>query len=220
MIPTVKIRYARTDSLLAPGGLDRFMRALSCGQQAAVGRYVRREDRCRALLGRILIRELLKAFGFDARLLGKIRFTAYRRPYLDLPLDFNLAHSGNLVVCAGSLDCRVGIDIEKIKDIDYHPFRPMLTDGEWRRIRNAGDPRAEFFRTWVRKESVAKADGRGLFFPFDQLETNFQIVAAGEAVWHLTDLDHWSGYAACLAGSRPGLEMDIRRYDLPLEMAG
>ena len=53
-----------------------------------------------------------------------------------------------------------------------------------------------FLRLWTAKEAIAKADGRGLTLPFNQLDvatavTDGQARVAFEATtWHVTLLDH------------------------------
>ena len=190
------------------------MRALSPAQQAAVRRYVRPEDRCRALIGKILVKSLLNAFGLDGNLVRKIRFTEYGRPYLDLPLDFNLSHSGGLVICAGSLDCRVGIDVEAFRNRDYRAFKTFFTAREWRQVEGAEDSTATFYGIWVRKESVIKADGRGLSYPLNEMDVTKEVVIVQNFTWYLTALDHWLGYAVSLATSHLRPHVDIQEQIL------
>ncbi|QDT70675.1 4'-phosphopantetheinyl transferase psf-1 [Planctomycetes bacterium MalM25] len=81
----------------------------------------------------------------------------------DDPPHFNLAHTGELAVVAIA-DRPVGIDAEVIRprksasDLAARWFHP----DEQRRIDSAGDPLAEFYRTWVMKEAALKLVGVGV----------------------------------------------------------
>lgn len=95
----------------------------------------------------------------------RLHANEHGKPYLctDVPLFFNISHSGDFVVCAFS-DTEVGVDIEKVGEERpavakrfFHPEEvACLSDTSERK-------RAElFFRYWSAKESVLKYMGTGL----------------------------------------------------------
>ncbi len=133
-------------------------------------RYRQWEDAHRALLGDLLIRSVL------------IRKTGLRKDELSLSHDsnqkpllrgkpsihFSLSHSGSYAICA--VDCMpVGVDIEKIKDIDLDVAEICLSTSERAELaRRAKSERLHFFYSlWTLKESYAKAVGEGLSLPFE-----------------------------------------------------
>lgn len=84
-------------------------------------------------------------------------------------LEFNLSHSGETAVCALSYRCRVGIDIERDRDINgwEHIAQRYFSEEELDTLMNlipAMRPTA-FLRTWTSKEAYVKALGRGLSYP-------------------------------------------------------
>lgn len=79
---------------------------------------------------------------------------------MDLPVDFSVSHCEGLILCALSTGGPVGIDAEKLGDLDAGDFRLYLNAAEraW-----AGHSARRFYSVWTRKEAVSKAAGsRGL----------------------------------------------------------
>jgi phosphopantetheinyl transferase len=82
------------------------------------------------------------------------------KPYLEgNPLCFNIAHSGEVVVFAYSLD-PIGIDIETNRFIknEQKLLEKVLSDDDL--FHTKGDP---FFHTWTKVESFVKCLGLSLF---------------------------------------------------------
>ena len=89
----------------------------------------------------------------------------YGKPYLvgRPDLHFNLSHSGHWCVCAVAT-VPVGVDVEQAR-----PMRLAWTDGflnaEERKVLQdsaEGERLWRFYEIWTRKESYAKAVGRGM----------------------------------------------------------
>ena len=195
----IKVQYSKIRPIEESNVWQGYMNELSEAQQTKINRFVFWEDRCRSLFGKVLLKNLLDEFGFDGSLISKIQHTPYGRPYLNLPLDFNISHSGEYVICAASLDSRVGIDIEAWKNIDFREFKMVLTDREWLKMHTGENHVPEFFRIWAQKESVIKADGQGLSIPLNRIEANnFKIVDQGFS-WYLKELKIMQTYSCWLA---------------------
>lgn len=128
-------------------------------------RYCRWQDRHAALFGRLLLKIALLESGYSASCLELLRFDAYNRPSIDSSIDFNISHSGNYVLCAISKNGRIGIDIEQIKDINISYYKNFMSNTEWDDITNNEALTRRFYYYWTIKESVMKADGRGLSIP-------------------------------------------------------
>lgn len=195
--------YARIRYIEKSAIWNTYLQILSKEQQIAIGKYIHWEDRCRTLFGKILIKYLLEYFGFDSSEIKHINHDTYGRPYLDLPLDFNISHSGSFVICAASQDCRLGIDIEEWKDINFKEFKNIFTNLEWGTMQKTQDKVPEFYNIWAQKESVIKADGRGLSRPLNKIESNQAIIKDKDIAWHLSDLKLFKGYSSWLATNHP-----------------
>jgi 4'-phosphopantetheinyl transferase len=141
-----------------------------CGQlpnetQQKVLRYHRWQDRHAALFGRLLLKQALMESGYPSSCLESLKFDSYNRPSIDVHIDFNISHSEAYVLCAISKRGRLGIDIEYIKDIDIQYYRNFMSNNEWLNIIHDKNPMNCFYHYWTVKESVMKADGRGLSIP-------------------------------------------------------
>jgi 4'-phosphopantetheinyl transferase len=75
---------------------------------------------------------------------------------------FNLSHSGNTAIYAIALDLAVGVDIEKVGDIDFRKIaEDYFSREEAEDIMKLppGMQKEAFYRAWTRKEAVVKAKG-------------------------------------------------------------
>lgn len=117
-----------------------------------------------------LLREIAAEHGLSNATLAK---TSTGRPYYkDAPeVDFSLAHTSTLAVCAfwqknAENAPRIGIDAEKrsayATDKIYRFALRFFGMHECRYVLNAKDPQAAFARIFVRKEAYAKYCGNGL----------------------------------------------------------
>lgn len=130
------------------------------------------------------------------------------------PLQFNMAHSGDLAVIAFTVDCEIGVDVEHIRplaDMRHIADRFFCREeaAEIESLPEPGRTRA-FFRCWTRKEAYIKAIGAGLSAPLDSFRVSVQpgapaaLVhldhdAIAAAAWTLQDLPLASEYAAAIA---------------------
>ncbi len=170
------------------------------------------QDRARFTLGRAVLRQLL------TRYLGHGNFSLaanhHGKPYLrepDQALEFNVAHSGDLVLLGFTRGRAIGVDVERMRpdfattEIANRFFAPdeasiVAALPEPERVRG-------FFNCWTRKEAYIKARGLGLSLPLHSFSVAF---AAGEAPallrvdgdtgasqrWTIVDLPTCDGYAA------------------------
>jgi len=137
-------------------------------RQTRIRRFAHQEDAHRSLVAEVLSRwlicERLKIRNQDLQIVQN----RYGKPMVqDLSnLYFNNSHSGQWVVSAIS-DAPIGIDIEKISDIDLRIAEHFFSEQELLDI-NSLQTEARvsyFFELWTLKESYIKADGRGLSLP-------------------------------------------------------
>ena len=179
--------------------------------QQRILRYVRWQDRQAGLLGKLLLAAGLNAYGYPPDCLGQLTYTAYGKPRLDPKIDFNLSHSGNYVIGAFSADGRVGIDIERIRELALADFSRYMTPAEWEQIRAASDPYDQFFAYWTKKESVMKADGRGLSIPLPNIAIAGETAAIEDARWFLQEIRLDAQYKCYLATDRKDAALRIRQ---------
>lgn len=87
-------------------------------------------------------------------------------PGTDPDLRFNLSHSGAVALVAVRLGHEVGIDVEQVRGgVDGEAIAREVFEAADRVSMaelSAIDPRGAFFRTWARREALAKATGAGI----------------------------------------------------------
>ena len=129
-----------------------------------------------------------------------LEYDQNRRPYLkSSPVDFNISHSGQFVVCAVSEKMRVGIDVEFRKEVDLSDFQQTMSQSQWEMIHAAADPLDSFFWYWTVKESVIKADGRGLQIPLTEITILNDTVRYDGLKWYLNTFKLDQLHPCCLA---------------------
>lgn len=184
-------------------------------------RYRRWQDRHAHLFGKLLLIKGLRKYGFDVNLLSEMQFNKYGRPFINNEIDFNISHSGSYAICAITKNLRVGIDIEEIQKIDITSFSNVMTNEQWKLIKNSPDPVRSFFKFWTIKESVIKADSRGLSIPLLNIHLKNNRVEYDNQIWYLRELSIEKKYCSCLATNSPNITLNIEEidfYDKPVFM--
>ena len=145
----------------------------------------------------------------------QFRYGAKGKPSLaDSSHQFNMSHSGELALFGFTLDCELGVDIERMRPVDdmfgiakgaFCPEETAELHALPPHLRQKG-----FFSLWTRKEAYIKAIGMGLYAPLDgfrvslipgqparMLHVNHDPIAA--AGWKLHDLEVHPEYCAAVA---------------------
>jgi len=211
----IKVLVAENKAPFVRAQLDFLSYCLPSPAMDKAKKYRRWQDAQAFLWGRYLLMEGLKSYGFEKHSLLDINYTKYNRPYLPIPLDFNISHSGDYILCAFS-DHNLGIDIEAIKPIEINDFTNCFTADELLKINNAPEKYIEFFKYWTIKESVIKADGKGLSIPLETIVISDEIVIE-ENTWFIHKIDIDPGYQSHLATNVPGQNISIERVSLPVK---
>lgn len=106
----------------------------------------------------------------------ELDFGCYGKPFLvNSSLEFNISHSAQWVVCAINNNS-IGIDIEKIKKINYEGIsKRFFTKQEHELI--CSDITINklnlFYKIWTLKESYIKEQGKGFSIPMNSFEIKF-----------------------------------------------
>ncbi|GJM30423.1 MAG: 4'-phosphopantetheinyl transferase [Cyclobacteriaceae bacterium] len=196
------VSYLVINPKITEADFNRLSGLLPAGSIAKLNRLHRFQDRLRSLFGLLLLsRSWYTCFKHQLNF-EEINSTNLNRPHLPgSKADFNIAHSGNYVVCALSRTNRVGVDVEQIRDVDLNDFTRTMNPEQWADIHNSQSPVNTFFQYWTMKESVIKADGRGLSIPLTELVFNHRRVHYDNRIWYLYPLRLDTNYSGCLASS-------------------
>jgi 4'-phosphopantetheinyl transferase len=176
-------------------------------------RYRRWQDQHAHVLGKLLLQKGLVQKGYDSTMLSEIQYTAENRPYLNNNIDFNISHTGNYVVCALSNDTTLGIDIEEVKTIDFNDFKNTMNPDQWQEINTAQDPIRKFFEYWTIKESLIKADGRGLSIPLTELIWQDGTIICDNKRWYYQSIHIAENIPCYIATSKPVMGLKVQKTD-------
>jgi 4'-phosphopantetheinyl transferase len=170
------------------------------------GRFRRWQDRHANLFGKLLLLEGLQQYGFPPDCLYGLQYNAYARPAISQKVDFNISHSGSYVVCALTQGQRIGIDVEQIMPVAWENFSAVMTQQQWKEIHVSDDPLRTFFTYWTIKESVIKADSRGLSLALDNIHIEGNRVQCEGTAWYFRTPHIDTGYSCCLTCDKPVIE--------------
>ena len=179
-------RYAVNLAALREEELVSCRAVLSEERRAKADRFRFEKDRIRCILAEATVRYVMKiSYGIDPQTVCIIQ-DKKGRPMLaepnDIPLDFNISHAGDWVVCSIGSE-RSGIDIEHIADAKERLAEKVLSEREWntwKALPPEEKPKA-FYQIWTLKESYTKQTGDGLSQPFCEIATE----PTGTAAWRV-----------------------------------
>jgi 4'-phosphopantetheinyl transferase len=195
-----------------------FEASLSPEEQARAARFHLARHRFAYVFAHGILRDVLSRY--LNCLPGEIRFgeNAFGKPFLDgsqgEALEFNLSHAVDLVLVALCRDRHIGVDVEKIRQMEdlLSIAAANFTPNECAFI--LGQPPSQreraFLRCWTRKEACIKGVGQGLSISlqsFDTLISGGEIAAfvklaansTDETTWQVASFDVQQGYVAAVA---------------------
>lgn len=157
--------------------LEFLQTTLSKDERNRAQRFRFQQDQTRYTVARGCLRLILGRYLNVAAASLRFGYGAQGKPWLmdergaPHALQFNVAHSGELILYALSWQQEVGIDVELIRvETSYETIaKQFFSPAEVAALRSlplAEQPQA-FFNCWTRKEAYLKARGEGLSFPLD-----------------------------------------------------
>lgn len=203
--PDARISVYACDLADAPGLADALARWLSPAESLRARRFGTDALRRRYVLGRATLRALLGArLGLDPADVALARGRR-GRPCLANPtgLDFNVSHTGGVLVAALGYGVTVGIDVERDdRAINTHGIaRRCLAPAEQAVVATLGadDARRDVLQRWTCKEAMSKATGDAMSAPFRALDVVLDplVLRAGPPPYVP---EHWALHAVPLDG--------------------
>jgi 4'-phosphopantetheinyl transferase len=209
-----EIHLCRGDLRALATHADRFRRTLSTSERERCARLRSSRDRWRWALGRGFLRYTLSRYLGSAPELLAFQYGQAGKPSLAdpwQPLEFNVSHSGELVLIAVTSGVPVGLDVERVRAVPRMESiaRRWFAESDYRAIRRASSPHRRsrlFFETWTRVEATVKATGGGLR-PLERGDR--AIRSSTPSVWPLEPGPGFVGAVALMPGAgaetrRPG----------------
>lgn len=132
-------------------------------------------------------------------------------------LQFNLSHSGDVILVATALDAPVGVDVERwLTDIQIlGVVKSLLPPDEYTTfvLLPFGHQVASFFVWWTRMEAYLKAIGTGWHRRLHQLDLMLNLDPRGLHLtdcsasrdpnrWQVIDVEVEAGYSAALVAAK------------------
>jgi 4'-phosphopantetheinyl transferase len=204
----IQVYYAYTASITEID-LYNLVDPISQRMKFRIAGFKKEEDRLLMLASLFLLKQTLIKNSISAYKLEDLKLTDYGKPYFEgASFNFSISHSDGCAAVSFSTSSLVGLDIEKIKTVEFSDFKNIFPRDVWNDINASTDSKATFYHYWTLMESAIKADGRGL-----SLISNKQVNIIGRHAiidgvrWysehHLFDPD----FSCCITSSK---QEDIR----------
>ncbi|GAA4316798.1 4'-phosphopantetheinyl transferase superfamily protein [Mucilaginibacter gynuensis] len=140
--------------------VDEYLPLLPISIHTEITRYRNVNDQRVRLLARLIIHHALKRDN-ALQLFNKWERDNFNKPQIAGWKFFNISHSKTLVTVAFG-DSPVGIDVEKIREINIDDLIGQFHPEEREYIQQSGDRLTTFYQIWAKKEALLKATGKGL----------------------------------------------------------
>jgi 4'-phosphopantetheinyl transferase len=207
-------------SRVGPEEIAPFDRVLSPSERAAADRFVFARHRLTYRFAHTALRNILSNYVASEPETLRFAQNSFGKPFLTDPdpkaseIQFNMSHSGEVVVVAVTRGRHIGVDIEMMRPLkDYSAIANLNFTSEeraWIECSPVELQQNAFFSCWARKEAVIKAVGKGLSMPLNTFDASIlsgqksrrlsRLADAPDVEsWSLTDLTAPEGYAGAVA---------------------
>lgn len=153
--------YSKISSTRHKYLLEKYGKSFDMNFNEGLLKFHKWQDTQMSLLGRILLEKGLKLLGSKEDI-KSLKYNNYGKPFfVNSNVNFSISHSSEIVTCALVENYVIGIDIEKIVNINLNDYLDYMTFNE----KNKVDKKCRnyaFFVYWTQKEAVLKAVGKGL----------------------------------------------------------
>jgi 4'-phosphopantetheinyl transferase len=205
---SLQIYFARSGSAVSGGLEQEYLAMMPPGICASILRYKRWQDRQATLFGKLLLLRALRITFHDTGMhkFQSLEVPQYGKPFIPGGPDFNISHSGEMVVLAVTQSGAVGIDIEKIRAVNIEDFSRYVPEvANLNEKYDVDHVNNLFFDCWTQKEAVLKGYGKGLLAPLEQVAIKEGTARFYETTWFIKKLLIDEGYC-CHAATDKLLE--------------
>jgi 4'-phosphopantetheinyl transferase len=201
---------AQIDELL----MDQWLSELSSQKRQSVQRLLNHSDRMTSLFALRLLKMCAQDESIDNFKLCDVQYPDKGKPVWknnNCFFDFNISHSNGLILIAVSKTVKVGVDVEKIRELKRLSFKMVMLPEEITRIKETP---CLFFDLWSKKEAVVKAADTAGVSRMRDIKLNEDEAILDEKKWCLKNVslnDQLDPqYAIYLATSEPVAELIIK----------
>lgn len=159
-------------------------------KQEAVQRLLHNSDRIISLLATQLLKICVDLEGIPDFCLADVRYPVTGKPMWNSKagneLDFNITHSGNVIVVAVSRKMMLGVDIEMVRELKSLKFKRVLMPAELESIQKS--PK-KFFDFWTKKEAVVKAANTAGLSRMHDVQLQRECAVLDDKKWYLRKVE-------------------------------
>lgn len=135
------------------------------------------------------------------------------KPFIqNLPVNFNISHSGDLIGIAISESSAIGIDVQVIKNYSEGVTKRVFSSEEAGQYNSSSEKPAFFFDTWSKKEACVKATGVGIKTGFKSFSVTEKIIKLDEKELHIHKVEIKKGYSSAIAVNHPVSNIIIKEH--------
>jgi 4'-phosphopantetheinyl transferase len=199
--------------------IEPFQKILSVDEIERATKFHFEKDRRKFIVARGTLRKIL---GYYLAIKPEeiiFEYTSFDKPIIahkqnNDNINFNLSHSDELVLYAVTLNRKIGIDVERIRNnIDVLQIaNKFFSSNEIAALQNTNkeNQHKAFFQLWTRKEALIKGLGEGISFPLEQIDVSLTNEKPSLPVilpskykecleWYVYDLLPENGYVSAIA---------------------
>lgn len=161
----LKLFYSNVKNLNLSKGYEK----VSDSRKNKINNFKFEKDKKLSCGSELLLSKALKDLGISNPIFKRNK---YNKPFITnyQNIYFNISHSKDIVIC-GISDEEIGVDIEILdENIDLKIAQLFFFNSEYNSIMKSTNPKEEFFKYWVLKESYLKYTGLGLNMDLDSFE--------------------------------------------------
>lgn len=201
----LKIYCSTFTKLWSETSFSEKLHSLPKDMQFSIAKYGSKKERQLRVMGKLLLLQHLNEYKGDKKLnLEHIHYDSYNRPFVNVDFDFNIAHSGDFVICAAADHARVGVDIEHMQlPLDIDNLQSELTNEELSILATHPCPEEQFYKFWTRKEAILKLLGKGIFMPFNTINSIPATNTINGVTIHVLNSNNIANYAIAVASDQP-----------------
>ena len=169
---TCCLYWTKVEALPSPEVWKYYLDQLPEALAQRLSKYPTLQDRYQSLCGKLLLQQGFNQWRNtdDTNYLRKLQYSPKGRPYLpDGPAtDFNISHSGSIVVCAITGSGHLGVDVQQVIRVDPRLAQLFLSKKEWKGISKTATDE-QLIKMWAKKEAITKTTGDGLSLSFGNI---------------------------------------------------
>jgi 4'-phosphopantetheinyl transferase len=201
----MQITFARFRTALPRSLEEVYLAMITPGMRAAALRFKRWQDRQATLFGKLLLLRMLQAKYPDnwRQKFQSVGLGPFGKPFIEGGPEFNISHSGEMVVLAMTEKGAVGIDVERIRPVNAKDFSQYLPEVSNLDCRDDKEHLKLFYDCWTRKEAVLKGSGAGLSVPLEQVVLSGEMAHLQGVQWFLKSFPIAADYCCNVATAQP-----------------